>query len=51
MSLERFRRTRMVVLSRRAMAYQAAWAMADNHIGAVLVSQPEEMKTLFPAAA
>lgn len=40
MSLERFRRTRMVILSRRAMAYQAARAMADHHIGAVLVSEP-----------
>lgn len=38
MSLERFRRTRMVVLGRQATAYQAARAMADNHIGAVLVS-------------
>jgi CBS domain-containing protein/uncharacterized protein (DUF2267 family) len=38
MSLERFRRTRMVVLNQRATAYQAARAMADNHIGAVLVS-------------
>lgn len=81
MSLERFRRTRMVILSRRSMAYRAARVMADNHIGAVLVSQPpgiagiltvfkvvaasvssgqirevrerlpEEMKSLFPAAA
>lgn len=40
MSLERFRRSRMVVLGRRAMAYQAARAMEDNHIGAVLVSEP-----------
>lgn len=40
MSLERFRRTRMIVLNRRSMAYQAARAMADNHIGAVLVSGP-----------
>lgn len=40
MSLERFRRTRMVVLNRRSTAYQAARAMADNHIGAVLVSEP-----------
>ena len=40
MSLERFRRTRMVVLTRRSTAYQAARAMADNHIGAVLVSDP-----------
>ncbi|WP_048710203.1 CBS domain-containing protein [Microvirga massiliensis] len=39
MSLERFRRTRMVVLNRRSTAYQAARAMADNHIGAVLVSE------------
>jgi uncharacterized protein (DUF2267 family) len=30
----------MVILGRRSMAYQAARAMADNHIGAVLVSQP-----------
>lgn len=37
MSLERFRRTRMVVLHPRSTAYQAARAMADNHIGAVLV--------------
>jgi CBS domain-containing protein len=40
MSLERFRRTRMVVVTRRSMAYQAARAMADNHIGSVLVSEP-----------
>lgn len=40
MSLERFRRTRMVVLNRRSTPYQAARAMADNHIGAVLVSEP-----------
>jgi CBS domain-containing protein len=30
----------MVILGRRSMAYQAARAMADNHVGAVLVSQP-----------
>lgn len=40
MSLERFRRTRMVVLNRGSMVYQAARAMADNHIGSVLVSEP-----------
>jgi hypothetical protein len=40
MSLERFRRTRMIVLNRRSTAYQAARAMEDNHIGAVLVSEP-----------
>src|SRR6185312_12134415 len=38
MSLERFRRTRMVVLNPWATAYQAARAMADNHIGAVFIS-------------
>ncbi|MBS3652506.1 CBS domain-containing protein [Pseudaminobacter sp. 19-2017] len=40
MSVERFRRTRMVVLNPMSTAYQAARAMADNHIGAVLVSGP-----------
>lgn len=40
MSLERFRRTRMVIMPKRAMAYQAARAMEDNHIGAVLISEP-----------
>lgn len=43
MSLERFRHPRMIVLNRRAMAYQAARAMADNHIGAVLVSEPQRI--------
>jgi len=33
----------MVVLSHDAMAYQAARAMADNHIGAVLVGQAQEL--------
>ncbi len=40
MSLERFRRTRMVVLPKRAPTYQAARAMEDNHIGAILVTGP-----------
>jgi CBS domain-containing protein/uncharacterized protein (DUF2267 family) len=40
MSLERFRKTRMVILTRQSKAYQAARAMADSHIGAVLVSEP-----------
>lgn len=40
MSLDRFRRTRIIVLNRRATAYQAARAMEDNHIGVVLVSEP-----------
>lgn len=39
MSLEGFRRARMIVLTSRATAYQAARAMADNHIGSVLVSE------------
>ena len=39
MSLEGFRRSRMIVLSRNSMAFQAARAMADNHIGSVLVSE------------
>lgn len=43
MSLERFRRTRMVIMPKRAMAYQAARAMEDNHIGAVLVTAPPEL--------
>lgn len=41
MSLERFRRTRMVVLNQKSLAYQAARAMEDNHIGSVLVSGPQ----------
>ena len=43
MSLERFRRTRMVVLAPRSMAYQAARAMAANHIGSVLVSEARQL--------
>ena len=41
MTLEQFRRTKMVMLNRQSMAYQAARAMADNHIGSVLVSEPQ----------
>lgn len=41
MSLERFRRTKMVVLNQGSLAYQAARAMEDNHIGSVLVSGPQ----------
>ena len=41
MSLEPFRRTRMVILTRQSKIYQAARAMADNHIGSVLVSGPD----------
>lgn len=39
MPLERFRRSRVVVLGRQSTVYQAARAMADNHIGSVLVNQ------------
>jgi len=40
MSLERFRRAKMIVLNERSLAYQAARAMEDNHIGSVLVTGP-----------
>ena len=41
MSLERFRRTKIVILNPQSMVYQAARAMEDNHIGSVLVSGGE----------
>lgn len=41
MNLERFRRNKIIVLNQQSMAYQAARAMEDNHIGAVLVSSPQ----------
>lgn len=40
MSLDRFRRTRMVIMAPHALAYQAARAMADNHVGSILVGEP-----------
>lgn len=43
MSLDRFRRTKMVVLEPQSMTYQAARAMADNHIGSVLVSSRQHL--------
>lgn len=39
MSLERYRRPRLIVLHPSATAYEAARAMADNHVGAVLVGE------------
>jgi signal-transduction protein with cAMP-binding, CBS, and nucleotidyltransferase domain len=33
----------LVVLTRQSKAYQAARAMADNHIGSVLVSEPKAL--------
>ena len=37
MSLERYRRTKIVIMNPQSMVYQAARAMEDNHIGSVLV--------------
>ncbi len=41
MSLERFRRPRMIVLHPHSTVYEAARAMADNHVGAVLVAEQQ----------
>jgi hypothetical protein len=38
----------MVVLNRRSTPCQAARAMEDNHIGAVLVSEPPELVGIVP---
>ena len=43
MNLDRFRRNKMIVLNRESMAYQAARAMEDNHIGAVLVGGQQSL--------
>jgi len=43
MSLEQFRRTKLIVLAPQAMAYQAARAMADNHVGSILVGDPDAL--------
>ena len=43
MSLERYRRPRLVVLRPSATAYEAARAMADNHIGSILVSHDQQL--------
>ena len=43
MSLEGYRREKMIVLPARSTVYQAARAMADNHIGAVLVSESGQL--------
>ncbi|UQA58071.1 CBS domain-containing protein [Polyangium aurulentum] len=39
MSLDRYRRPRLIVLQPSSSAYEAARAMADNHVGSVLVGQ------------
>lgn len=43
MSLDRFRRPRMIVLHPDATAYEAARAMAEHEIGSVLVGQGHEI--------
>jgi CBS domain-containing protein len=43
MSLEQYRRPRMVVLHARSTAYEAARAMADNHIGAIIVTAEQRV--------
>lgn len=43
MSLEAYRKSRLVVLHPRTTAYDAARAMHDNHIGAVLVTEGREL--------
>ncbi|MEZ4295878.1 MAG: CBS domain-containing protein [Polyangiaceae bacterium] len=43
MSLERYLRPRMIILHPEASAYEAARAMLDNHIGALLVSEDQRV--------
>jgi CBS domain-containing protein/uncharacterized protein (DUF2267 family) len=43
MSLEHYRRPRMIVLGLRSTAYEAARAMADNHVGAILVHENQRI--------
>jgi len=43
MSLDKYRRPRLIVLQSRASAHEAARAMADNHIGSVLVSDNDQL--------
>jgi len=43
MSLNHYRRPRLVILSPRASAYDAVRAMAENHIGTVLVGEGQEI--------
>lgn len=43
MSLERFRSSKIVVLKPTSTVYEAARAMADNHIGAVLVGHEHRL--------
>lgn len=43
MSLDKYRRPRLVILHPRSSAREAARAMADNHIGAVLVTDDHKL--------
>lgn len=43
MSLDKYRRPRLVVLHPRSNAHEAARAMADNHIGSVLVTDNQHL--------
>jgi len=43
MSLDRYRRPRLIVLHPRSTTYEAARAMADNHVGAVLVLENQRL--------
>ncbi|MDI1451196.1 CBS domain-containing protein [Polyangium sp. 6x1] len=43
MSLDRYRRPRLIVLHPRSTSYEAARAMADNHVGAVLVVEDQRL--------
>lgn len=43
MSLETYRRSRLVILHPRSSVQEAARAMADNHIGSVLVTHEHEL--------
>lgn len=43
MSLDKYRRPRLIILHPQSSAREAARAMADNHIGAVLVTDDHEL--------
>lgn len=43
MSLNHYRRPRLVILSPRATAYEAVRAMAENHIGTVLIGEGHDL--------
>jgi len=43
MSLDRYRRTRMIVLNPRTTAYETARAMAEHHLSAVLIGEGRDL--------